>query len=191
MVNISSDSHHNRSSNALLQQAAQLSLGVKLGAEGGHAEVVLGAKRRHALLLEGTAHHGARAAGQGQAHVDTSLHLLGQSPPVCGVQAAGSRQLGGSNPVSGLVLSAVGHHSLGGLAQPGPLPHSLKSEGELRGDRLHVASDEDTCQAALEVGWVERLDGCGEVVSGVLLLPLRHILTTGAYLKLGLGDHGL
>jgi hypothetical protein len=68
------------------------------------------------------------------------------------------------------------------------LPKSLETQSKLGSNGLEVASDEDTSNATLEVGGVEHLEGCAEVVSGVLVLELRHILTTWGDGKLRLGN---
>lgn len=68
------------------------------------------------------------------------------------------------------------------------MPQSLHSKCELWGHRLQVAADVDTSHAALEERRVEHLEGCAKVVSIVLVLELRHILTTRGDGKLGLGN---
>lgn len=82
MVNIGSKGHHDGWSNALLQQAAQLALGVDLSSEGGHAEIVLGTNGGDALFLQAATHHTTGRGDETEAQVNTGLNLVRQPSPV-------------------------------------------------------------------------------------------------------------
>lgn len=82
MINIGSKSHHDGGSDALLQQAAQLTLGVDLSSESGHAEIVLGTNGGDALFLQATTHQTTGRGNEAEAQVNTSLNLVRQLAPV-------------------------------------------------------------------------------------------------------------
>lgn len=189
MVNVGGKGHHNRRSNTLLKNAAKLALGVDLSSESRHAEVVLGTNGSDTLLLQTTTHHAAGRGDEAEAQINTSLDLIGEPSPVRGVESShGSLELSGGNPVVRLITGSVRNSALGALGEGRSLPESLKTKGELGGDGLEVAANEDTSESALEVGGVEHLKGCAKVVAGVLVLELRHILTTRRDGELRLGD---
>lgn len=188
MVDISGKGHHDGGGDALLEQTAELALGVHLGTESRHAEIVLGTHRGD-TLPGGTAHHGGAGVGKGQGQVAAGLDLLGDAAPVGGVDDALGLQLGGGNPVVGLVTQRVGGGGLGAGGEAGALPDSLKAEGELGGDGLEVAADEDAGEATIKRGGVHGLDGGSEVVTDVFRLELEHVLAgAGDDGELGLGD---
>lgn len=108
VINLSAKCGHDGTANTLLKQAAKLALGVDLGTEGRESEVVLGTESRDTILLETTAHHTASTTGaQGKRHIDTSLDLVGDAPPVRGVEGTLRLQSGGSDPVVGLITADV------------------------------------------------------------------------------------
>lgn len=180
VVNIGGKGHHDRRSDALLQHAAQLALGVDLSAERRHAEVVLGANGSDTLLLQATAHDTAGGGNEAEAQIDTSLDLVRKSLPESRVQSAhGSLELSSGNPVLGLVSGAVGNGAFGTLGQRRALVQSLHTEGELGSDGLKVATDVDASHATLQERGVEHLQGCAEIVASVLVLELSHILAAG------------
>lgn len=82
VVNVGGKRHHDRGGDTLLQQAAQLALGVDLGAEGRHAEVIFGTNGGDALLLQTTTHQAAGRGNEAKAQVNTGLDLVGESSPV-------------------------------------------------------------------------------------------------------------
>ena len=189
MVDISGKGHHYRRSHSLLESAAKLALGVDLSSESRHAEIVLGTNGGDTLLLETTTHKTTRRRNKTEAQINTSLDFVGKSSPVRGVQGThSSLELSGSDPIGGLVAGGVGDGTFGALGQRRSLPKSLETQSKLGSNGLEVASDEDTSNATLEVGGVKHLEGCTEVVSGVLVLELRHILTTWGDGKLRLGN---
>lgn len=189
VVKVGSKGHHDGGGDALLQQAAQLALGVNLGTESGHAEVVLGANGGDTLLLETTAHHATSGGHEAEAHVDTGLNLVRDLPPVRRVESShGSLQLSGGDPVLSLVACAVRDGALRALSEGRALPQSLHAEGEFGGDGLEVAADEDASHAPLQEGRVQHLERSAEVIAGVLVLELGHVLAAGGDGELRLGD---
>ncbi len=191
MVDVSGKGHHHRSGHTLLEQAAQLALGIDLSAESGHPEVVLGAEGCDALLRQAT-HHGA-AGGNGKGHVNTRLDLVRQALPVRGVEGALGLQLGARNEAIRLVPGNVGEGGVGALRKASALPDRLQANGELGSDGLQVLPDEDAGQAALEIRGVEGLQGGGKVIAEVLVLELGHVLAGGAgsNLESRLGGEGI
>jgi hypothetical protein len=187
VIHISGEGHHDRSSNALLEHATELALGIDLSTEGGHAEVVLGTEGGDALLGRATHHGGARINGKG--HVNTSLNLLTQTLPVGSVESTLSLQLGAGNPVLRLIATNVRDSGIRALGKAGALPNGLKTEGELRGDGLKILANEDTGQATLKKRRVKGLDSCSEIGAAVFVFELGHILTgsTRSDLEAGLG----
>lgn len=189
MVNVSGEGHHDRGGNALFEQTAELALGIDLSAESGHAEIVLGADGGNALLLKTASHQATSGGHQTKTHVNTGLNLLRQPPPVGGIECAGrSLKLSSGDPIVGLVATAVGRDALGALTERGTLPEGLHSEGELGGDRLEEATNVDTGNTALKGGRVDHLERGAEVVAGVLVLELGHVLVVRSDLDLRLGN---
>lgn len=179
MVNVGSKSHHHRGRDTLLEDTAQLALGVDLGSESGHAEIVLGADGRDTLLLDTTTHKTAGRGDEAEAQVDTSLDFVRDSLPERSVESThSSLELGSSDPILGLVATKVRDSTLRALGKGRSLPEGLKTESQLGGNGLEVAADEDAGEAALEVGRVEHLERSAEVVTSVLVLELSHILTS-------------
>lgn len=189
MVNISGKGHHDGGSDALLQQAAQLTLGVDLSSESGHAEIVLGTDGGDALFLQATTHQTTGRGDETEAQINTGLDLVRQLSPVRGIDGShSSLQLSSGDPVSGLVSSAVGDGTFGALSQSGALPEGFHSESELGGDGLKVASDVDTSHAAFKERGVEHLERCAEVIASILVFELGHVLATGRDGQLRLGN---
>lgn len=177
MVNVGSKGHHDGRSDALLQKAAQLALGVDLGSESGHAEIVLGTNGSDTLLLQAAAHQTTGRGDEAEAQVNTSLNLVGQLAPVRSVESShSSLQLSGGNPVGGLVSGAIGDGTFGTLSQSRALPEGFQTESELGGDGLQVASDVDASRSTLEERGVEHLERGTEVIAGVFVFELGHVL---------------
>lgn len=177
MVNVGSKGHHDGRSDTLLQKAAQLALGVDLGSESGHAEIVLGTNGSDTLLLQAAAHQTTGRGDKTEAQVNTSLNLVGQLAPVRSVESShSSLQLSGGDPVGGLVSGAVRDGTFGTLSQSRALPEGFQTESELRGDGLQVASDVDAGRSTLEERGVEHLERGTEVIAGVFVFELGHVL---------------
>lgn len=177
MVNVGSKGHHDGRSDTLLQKAAQLALGVDLGSESGHAEIVLGTNGSDTLLLQAAAHQTTGRGDKAEAQVNTSLNLVGQLAPVRSVESShSSLQLSGGDPVGGLVSGAVRDGTFGTLSQSRALPEGFQTESELRGDGLQVTSDVDASRSTLEERGVEHLERGTEVITGVFMFELGHVL---------------
>ena len=180
MVNIRGECHGHNRGNALLKHAAQLALRVNLCPEGGHSEIVFCADGGGAFLLEGATHHAALGGHHGERHVDTGLDLLRDASPVGGVQSAMALELSGCYPVVRLVPGNVGEAGVGALAQTTALPDGLETKRKLGGDRLEVMADVDAGKTAFEEGRVEGLYRGAKVGTSVLVLELRHVLTSAS-----------
>ena len=188
MVYLGGKRQHDRRGDPLLEQAAELAARVDLGAEGGHAEVVLGADLGDALLLQGAAHEAARGHER-QGDVNAGLDLLREAAPVGRVEGAlGRVELGRGDPVVGLVAGAVLDARVRRLRGRDALPDCLQAEGQPRRDGLQVAPDEDARQAAAQSRGVHHLERRGKVVARVLVFDLGHVLAAGGDLEGGLGD---
>lgn len=177
MVNVGSKGHHDGRSDTLLQKAAQLALGVDLGSESGHAEIVLGTNSSDTLLLQAAAHQTAGRGDKTEAQINASLNLVGQLAPVRSAESShSSLQLSGGDPVGSLVSGAVGDGTFGTLSQSRALPEGFQTESELGGDGLQVASDVDASRSTFEERGVEHLERGTEVIAGVFVFELGHVL---------------
>lgn len=159
-------------SNTLLPQTAELSGRVDLCAEGRHAEVVLDTEVGDALLA-GTAHHWV-AAAESKLEINTGLNIVGNLSPVSSSQCTLCLKLSAGNPVQTPVLGAVRDGSLWALVEGSTLPHSLETKSERWGNGLEVAADEDAGNATIDNRRLNRLNRCGEVGTGILVIDLGH-----------------
>lgn len=186
MIHISGKGNLDWWRDALLPQAAELSSRINLCAESRHAEIILDTEVGDALLAWST-HHWV-ATSESEVEVNTGLKLLRESSPVGGAQSSLCLKLGTGNPVRALVLGAVRDGGLRSLVDSCALPDTLKSKGQGRSDRLEVGADEDAGKSTINDGWLDGLDGSGEIGSGVLVVELGHRLSlTWRDLDLGLG----
>lgn len=188
MVNLSRKGHHDGRRHALLDEKADLALGVELRAERRHAEIVLDTNGSGALLGDATAKRSALAGDEGKRHVNTSLHLLRDAAPVRRGERALGLELSRRGPVIRLVAGAHRNGRLGRLGEDTALPDTLETETQLRGHGLKVASDVDTRQATVEVRRVKHLQRRREVVPSVFVLDLGHTRAVVGKLELRLAD---
>ena len=188
MVNIGGKGHGDGLSNPLLKETAELALGVDRRPESRHSEVVLGSKGGDSLLGD-SAHNALRGLSR-KGHVDTSLHLVGQAPPVGSVQSTLSLQLNAGSPVLRLISGDIRKSSIGALGQAGALPDTLKAERKSGRNSLEVVSNKDTGKTTLEARGVVSLHGGTEIGAGVFVLELGHLLGRPK-LKLGLGNSSI
>lgn len=192
LVDLTSEGERDGHGNALLEKAANLAGAVNLGAERRGTEVVLGTNGSGTITSRATHHKSSGRGLELKVHVNTGLNTLGQLAPVSGVESALGLQLSGTDPVLTLVLGGVGQSSLGASGDGLALPDSLKTKGEIGGDGLQVAADEDTGETTLEARGVEGLEGRGEVTASVVVIDLDQALSTTVHdLSIGLGDKGL
>lgn len=168
VVQLTSEGHADRRRNDLLEQAANLTLRVDLCAEDGARKLVLGTESSDALLRRG-AHHGVTTS-ELQVDINTSLHLVRQTPPVAALKTTLGQELHAGDPVVTLVLSGVAKSRLGTHATAGLLQDTLKTERETGSDSLEVGTNEHSGEAALEYAGVDALDASAEVGAGVVLL---------------------
>ena len=136
VVHLTSKGHADGRRNYLLEKAANLAVRVDLSAEDGSGELVLGTESRNTLLGR-TAHHGV-ATSELQVDVDTSLDLVGQTPPVAALNTTLGKELSAGNPVVTLVLSGVAEDGLRAHATAGLLQNTLQTESETGSDSLQV-----------------------------------------------------
>jgi hypothetical protein len=69
------------------------------------------------------------------------------------------------------------------------LPDRFESKGKAGSDGLKITSDKDSRKATVKTGWVEGLNRCGEVITGIVVIDLQEALaSTGHDLSVGLGD---
>lgn len=168
VVQLTSEGHADRRRNDLLEQAANLTLRVDLRAEDGARELILGTKGSDTLLRR-SAEHGVTTSKL-QVDINTSLHLVGQTPPVAALKTALGQKLHAGNPVVTLVLSGVAESRFGTHATAGLLQDTLQTESETGSDGLQVGTNEHSGEAALEYAGVDALDASAEVGAGVVLL---------------------
>jgi len=188
VINLGRKGHHDRGSDTLLDQETNLALGVKLGAEGGHPEVILDTNGGGSLLRDATAERTALARDEGQRHVNTGLHPFGDSAPVGSGESALSLELGGGNPVVRLVARAKREGGLGRLGKNTTLPYGLETKTELGSYGLHITTDVDAGETTVEIRGVQHLKRGSEVIAGILVLDLGHIVSIVGELELGLAD---
>jgi hypothetical protein len=168
MVHLTGKGHADGWCDNLLEKAANLALGVDLGAENGSWELVLGTESRDTLL--GRATHHRVASSELQVDIDTSLDLVGQTPPVATLETTLREKLSTGNPVIALVLSSVAESSLGAHATARLLKNTFKAKRKARSDSLQVWTDEHAGQAALQNARVDALQAGAEVCTSVILL---------------------
>lgn len=157
MVNVSREGHHERSHDALLEHTAKSALRVDLRPESRHSEVVLGSESSNALLLETATQHGVSRSNT-KRHIDTSLNLVREAAPVRGIQSTLGLQLSAGDPVLGLVTGNITDGRYRRFESRLTLPNSFEADGKFGSERLHVMTDKDTAQTALEDGGVEGLE---------------------------------
>lgn len=191
VVNLTSEHDREHRHDFLLQEHRGLTSGVDLASEDGGTVLVLGTQGGNTLndrFELGTKRCADRSHTGGDLSLQTSLDVLGNLSPEGTNKSTLALDLGGSNPVAGVVTGKVTDSTVwrkrGVLSGEG----GLDTHSKLLGQGLQQGANGNTGESTGQVQGVQGLEVDGKVVGVVVLLQLAHGRLAVSNLQSHLGD---